>query len=312
MGAFLTGALALLSLREGINELWFLLAASAPIAVISAYGVGQAQSSLIGKIGKHRAVVVTFLTAGIASLGSLILSRNWVFESIPSTFFQWPGVLFWLAIVSVWLVIPLLAFLVLQKLPESRQQSLHSIALPIFAVSVSALVLTSILTRPSVLWTESRPLTTGFGTVKPSEPTTAFENETSVLTVDSVGFEPRFNAVDWLKENSQVEDVVVTSRPDSSFIPAFTGNQMYLAGEPYQYGLGAADQRLEIERRSILARSLTAGLNEAILNTLCQEGIDFAWIEAPKGSVAPIGVAKAESFESITLYDLRQYCTISY
>ena len=312
LGAFLTGALALLSLREGINELWFLLAASAPIAVISAYGVGQAQSSLIIRIGKHRAVVVTLITAGIAALGSLLLSRNWVFESIPSTFFQWPGVLFWLAIVSVWLVIPLLAFLVLRKLPKSGQQSLHSIALPIFAVSVSALVLTSILTRPSVLWTESRPLTTGFGTVQPSELPTADENNASVRTVDPLGFEPMFNAVDWLKGNSQVEDVVVTNRPDSSFIPAFTGNQMYLAGQPYQYGLGAADQRAEIERRSLISRSLTVELNQVTLKTLCKEGVDFVWIESQDNSFPPNNAVASETFGSITLYDLRKNCTIDY
>lgn len=308
LGAFLTGALALLSLREGINELWFLLAASAPIAVISAYGVGQAHSSLSVKIGKHRAAVVTLLAAGIASLGSLILSQNWVFESIPSTFFQWPGFLFWLAIVSVWLEIPLLAFLVLRKL-QSRQQSLHSIAVPVFAVSVSALVLTSIFTRPSVLWTESRPLTTGFGTVKPSSPSAADVNNTSVHSKDSLGLEPGLDAADWLEKNSQVEDIVVTNRPDSSFIPAFTGIQMFLAGEPYQYGLGAADQRAEIERRSLLSRSLTGELNESSLNALCQEGVDFAWIEAPAESFAAINRVTFESFENITIYDLRQYCT---
>ncbi len=310
LGAFLTGALALLFLREGINELWFLLAASAPIAVISAYGVGQAQILLTGRIGKRRAVSITLLIAGIASFGSLLLSRNWVFESIPLTFFQWPGVLFWLAIVSVWFVIPMLAILVLRKLPETRQQSLQSIALPILAVSVSALVLTSILTRPSVLWTESRPLNTGFGIVQPSDPSGAGENKASERPVDSLGLEPGLNAADWLKRNSRVEDVVATNRPDSSFIPAFAGNQMYLAGAPYQYGLGAADQRVEIERRSLLSRSLTTGLNEGLLNALCQDGVDFAWIEAPTDSFAAMDVVASESFENITLYDLRQYCTL--
>ena len=312
VGAFFTGALALLSLREGINELWFLLAASAPIAVVSAYGVGQAQVSLTTRIGKQKVLVITFLIAGIASLASLLLSRNWVFETIPLTFFQWPGLLFWLAIVSVWIIIPLLAFLVLRKSIKTGQRSLHSIALPIFAISVSALALTSILTRPSVLWTESRPLTTGFGTVQPSGLSAADENTTPVRPVDSLGFEPRFNAADWLKKNSQVEDIVVTNRPDSSFIPALTGNQMYLAGEPYQFGLGAADERAEIERRSLLSRSLTGGLDQALLDTLCQEGIAFAWIEAPTDSVAPIDAVASETFGNTTLYDLRKNCTIDY
>ncbi len=312
VGAFFTGAIALLSLREGINELWFLLAASAPIAVVSAYGVGQAQVSLTGRIGKQKNVVITLLIAGIASLVSLLLSRNWVFESIPLTFFQWPGVLFWLAVVSVWFVIPLLAFLVLRKSPKTGQRSLHSIALLIFAVSVSALVLTSIFTRPSVLWTESRPLTTGIGIVQPSAPSAADENQTPTGSVDSRGLAAGFNAVDWLIRNAQVEDIVATNRPDTSFIPAFTGNQMYLAGERYQYGLGAAGQRAEIERRSLISRSLTAGLGQVALKTLCQEEIDFVWIESQADSFPPTGAVTSESFGNINLYDLRQYCAINY
>ncbi len=312
LGAFLTGALALLSLREGINELWFLLAASAPIAVISAYGIGQAQVLLVNTVGKNKALLITLLTAGIASLVSLILSRNWVFESIPLNFFQWPGILYWLAVVLVWLVIPLLAFLLLRKSPKTGRHSLRSIALPIFAVSASALVLTSILTRPSVLWTESRPLTTGIGIVQPSDPSAADENQTPSGSGDSRGIEPGFKAADWLVSNSQVEDIVATNRPDTSFIPAFTGNQMYLAGERYQYGLGAADQRAEIERRSLISRSLTAGLDQLTLRTLCQEGIGFVWIESQTEPLPLIDEVASESFGNITLYDLRQKCAINY
>jgi hypothetical protein len=148
--------------------------------------------------------------------------------------------------------------------------------------------------------------------VQPSELPTADENNASVRTVDPLGFEPMFNAVDWLKGNSQVEDVVVTNRPDSSFIPAFTGNQMYLAGQPYQYGLGAADQRAEIERRSLISRSLTVELNQVTLKTLCKEGVDFVWIESQDNSFPPNNAVASETFGSITLYDLRKNCTIDY
>jgi hypothetical protein len=184
--------------------------------------------------------------------------------------------------------------------------------LPIFAVSASALVLTSILTRPSVLWTESRPLTTGIGIVQPSDPSAADENQTPSGSGDSRGIEPGFKAADWLVSNSQVEDIVATNRPDTSFIPAFTGNQMYLAGERYQYGLGAADQRAEIERRSLISRSLTAGLDQLTLRTLCQEGIGFVWIESQTEPLPLIDEVASESFGNITLYDLRQKCAINY
>ena len=312
LGAFFTGALALLSLKGGVNELWFLLAASAPIAVVSAYGVGQAYVFLTGLIRKRKVALITLLIAAIASLLSLLLSRNWVFESIPLILFQWPGILFWLAIISVWFVIPLLAFLVLRKLLKIGQQPSYSIAQSVLAASVIALVLTSILTRPAVLWTESRPLTTGVGVVQPSDPSEADVNQTPTRSVDSLGLEAGFSAADWLKRNSQVENIVATNRPDTSFIPAFTGNQMYLAGERYQYGLGASDQRAEIESRSLVSRSLADGLNQVALNNLCQDSVEFLWIESPSQSVRPIDGIKSEVFGNITLYDLRHYCTFNY
>ena len=103
----------------------------------------------------------------------------------------------------------------------------------------------------------------------------------------------------------------MTNRPDSSFIPAFTGNQMYLAGERYQYGLGAADQRAEIERRSLISRSLTPRLDQSTLRTLCQEGIDFVWIESQDDPLPLIDELAFESFGNITLYDIRQNCWIN-
>ena len=305
-GAIAVGFLALIALRGGINELWFLLAASAPVAVISAFGVGQAQSWLHSHSGKTKVLLVTFAIAVAASVVSLVLSRNWVFDSSPLEFFQWPGLLFWLAIVSIWVLIPSMAYLFWRA--SRRKISVSSVSAWrwILAVSISALVLTSILTRPAVIWTESRTLTTEMGLIQPMTPAETMQGQLPAIQEGSDPLSARFTASQWLNDNTSVDDIVITNRPESSFIPAFTGHRMYLAGQEYQFGLGPVSQHAEIERRAELSRDLENLMSTDLARILCQEGIAFAWIEDGKSEN---GLEPTISFENVSLFDLRPSCS---
>jgi hypothetical protein len=306
VGAIAIGALALLALRGGINELWFFLAASAPVAVISAYGIGQAQSWLSSHGWNRRGIAISLLIAALASGISLILSRNWVFDSEPNDFFQWPGLLFWSAIVSVWVLTPLLAILTWRLTRNFTGNHVTSSARWVLAVSVSALVFTSILTRPAVLWTESRTLITDFGLVQSVPNPIEESGEQLASLAQSDEMPARFSAADWLVANSNIEDIVITNRPDTAFIPAFTGNRMYLAGQQYQFGLGPVSQHGEIERRAELSRSLSTGDGAEMAQALCQEGISLVWIE---GGNEQAGLTPIFSTGDISLFDLREICS---
>lgn len=306
LGAIAVGFLALIALRGGINELWFLLAASAPVAVISGYGVGQAQSWLHFHSGKTKVLGITFAIALAVSGVSLVLSRNWIFTSSPFEFFQWPGLLFWLAIVLIWLLIPLMAYLFWR----ARRSEISANSVPawhwILAVTVSALVFTSILTRPAVVWTESRTLTTEMGLLQPSAPGEILREPSNAEQGGSDPLSAKFAAAQWLNGNTSVEDIVITNRPDSSFIPAFTGHRMYLAGREYQFGLGPVSQHAEIERRADLSRNLGRLMNADLARSLCREGIAFAWVEDGKFES---GLEPTISFENVALFDLRPSCS---
>jgi hypothetical protein len=305
-GAVAVGFLALLALRGGINELWFLLAASAPVAVISAYGVGQAQSWLHFHSGKTKVLWTTFAIAMAASMVSLILSRNWVFASSPIEFFQWPGLLFWLAILLIWLLIPLMACIFWR----ATRSEIPAISAPawrwVLAVTASSLVFTSILTRPAVIWTESRTLTTEAGLLQPSAPVEILREQSTERQGGSDPLSERFAAAQWLNDSTSIEDIVITSLPYSSFIPAFTGHRMYLAGQEYQFGLGPVSQHPEIERRAELSRNLGSSLNSDLAQNLCQEGVSYAWVEGGRfGS----GLEPTISFGNVALFDLRPRCS---
>jgi hypothetical protein len=306
VGAIAVGALALLALRGGINELWFFLAASAPVAVISAYGIGQAQGWLGSHGWNRRGIAISLLIAAVVSGISLILSRNWAFDSEPNDFFQWPGLLFWSAIVSVWILTPLLAILTWRLTRNFTGNHVTSSARWVLAVSVSALVFTSILTRPAVLWTESRTLITDFGLVQSVPDPVQDSGEPLASLAQSDEMTARFLAANWLVANSNVEDIVITNRADTAFIPAFTGNRMYLAGQRYQFGLGPVSQHGEIERRAELSRSLSAGVDPEMAQALCQEGISFVWIEGgnEQARLTPIFTTG-----DISLFDLREICS---
>jgi len=295
LGSLAVGVCALILLRGGINELWFLLAASAPLAVISAYGVGQAQSWLKQRV--PRALRYSVVIAILASLMSLILSLNWKFDSPPSDFFLWPGILFWLSITSVWL------FVVLGSWFIARGGTLTAV----FALSISALVFTSVFTRPAVLWTESRPLVTDIGVVSPN---TEIVSGIPAPTGSGSLISDSLSAADWVSANTARRDQIATNSPVTALIPALTGNQMYLAGSRYQAGLGDTSQVGEVLRRAELSAALDVaaidnGAKDATIQQLCQAGVAYVWLE---GALI-IGVMQpVYSNDSIAIYSLETQC----
>jgi len=295
VGSLAVGTFALFVLRGGINELWFLLAASAPLAVISAYGVGQAQMWLHPRL--QRALIYSITIAILASLLSLVLSVNWKFDSAPIDFFLWPGILFWLSIVGVWVLVVLGSWLF------NRPRRFTAV----IAMGISALVLTSVFTRPAVLWTESRPLITDIGVVTPN---VEIVPGVPTATVGGTLFPDLVSAADWISANTERLDQIATNSPVTAFIPALTGNQMYLAGSRYQAGLGDTSQLGEVSRRGEISGALSvavieAGGRDATLQQLCQSGVSYIWLE---GAAEFDVIQPVYSNDSVSIYSLKNQC----
>jgi len=305
VGALAAGTLALLALRGGINDLWFLLAASAPLAVLSAYGVGQAQNWLQPLV--KRGFVYSILIAIIASMVSLLLSRNWNFSTSPSDFFLLPGIVYWFSIVGLWGIVAVSAWLFVrqfQGLARSRKLGAFT------AITLSALVFTSVFTRPAVLWTQTRELTTEMGIVTPEVGSNDAESVVNSDPEISSLLDSQLAAATWLRNNAQRDRIVATSNPGSSFIPALTGNQMFLAGERYQLGLGASGEGQEIEGRSALSRSLISESSAIATQELCQAGVSYLWLEA-EDPPAILTQSKLHDFGFVTIIELPDECSVN-
>jgi hypothetical protein len=289
-GAVVTGLGAMLLLREGVNELWFVLAASAPGAVVSAVGIGRALAPrsrpprpLPHPLAWAVAVAVP------ASLATLVLSRNWSTHQ---------AVLNWLAPIAAWALVPALALVIaLWRRPQGR------VVVPALALTVAGLALTSIGTRPSVLWTAARPITTERGEVLPDSglPGDTPAASTVGRPAPTSSYDATLAAARWLDANSPVDAQVATTDPLSALVPALTGRQMYLAGDIYQVGLGRADEIDEIGRRRDVSAALATGPSVADYAALCAAGVDYVWSATAPTDVRATGLEVVYQQPDVTI-----------
>ena len=270
VGAVAVGTLAIVVLAEGINETWFMLAASAPASVVSAVGAAAALVWLA-----ERRTSLPWAVAGIAILVagvSLVLSTDPFGES--ST-----GFARWGAAVAPWLLAPLLSLVLLVLV--FRGQRGRELWLSLVAATIVVLIASSILTRPATAWTSGRQVVTEVGVMQPAAIT---DTPTSGVPIGPVTFDDRTSAARWLAANAAVDDIVATTDETSAFIPAYTGLRMFLAGSRYQLGLGNASDITEIERRAAVisnVREGSPGATEEALLALCVASVRWLWWEGP-------------------------------
>jgi hypothetical protein len=276
VGAVAVGLLAMLALSEGVNELWFVLAASAPGAVLSAVGIGAALRSVgRGPEGLRHPLAWALAAAVPASLVALALSRNWS---------QHQALLNWLSPVSVWILAPAVGVAIaIANRPGGR------VVRPAIALSLAAVAFVSIGTRPAVVWTAARPVSTEVGAIAPPSETTS--TGSGPAPGEPASYADSVAAADWLTANTGEDAIVVTSYPLTAIVPALTGRQMYLAGSPYQAGLGGASELAEVDRRLAVSLGIQNGLTPSTTRDLCDAGVTWLWLDRDAGDAVDLPTA---------------------
>lgn len=293
-GAVAVGLAAMLILREGVNELWFVLAASAPGSVLSAVGVGRAlRPRTRPPRPLHHPLAWAVAVAVPASVVSLVLSLNWS---------EHQALLNWLAPLSVWALVPVAALVVaLWRRPQGQ------VVVPALALAVAGLTLTAIGTRPAAAWTSSRPITTERGEIAPAGglPGEVTDGGTAGTTAGSAAsstdYAATLSAARWLDANSSVDAQIATTDPLPALVPALTGRQMYLAGDIYQVGLGRADELPEIDRRRAVSQALGTGPTADDYAALCAAGVDYVWVATAPDDVRATGLEVVYQQPEVTI-----------
>jgi hypothetical protein len=314
LGGLVVGVAAMVALSEGVNELWFILAASAPAAVLSSRGVGMAASWLAhhhpGLTSRRRAALL--LAAVPASLACLALSRNWS---------QHQALLNWLSPLSIWILVPVTSIL-LAWMAFGKKHAIRTCAV----LTICALPLTSILTRPATLWTSQRTITTEAGVITPASTTplggsassvpdteqpsesapALFDQTTPTALSDSEIYAAQRSAAAWVEAHTSPDAVIATTDPLSALVPALTGRQMFIAGNRYQEGLGAEENIDTVRARSDASITLATGPDQRALSLLCSVGGEWIWIA---GEVSPTWQTAAEvvySNDQVSVLKLQQ------
>ncbi len=277
IGLAVTAVTPLLLFSHGVDELWFALSASAPLAVISAIGVGLAWERL--SIGGRPVGSLAVLSLGVGLLALVIASALWVQgDNATVSMRAWGPVA---ALAAVGVLAAVCAVLMRRRIAAKPLE----IGITLF---ITALVVAASLAR----------LTPAFGPLRLSSaeaPVGAESLSTQSSDVRAVEFEvggqdaPAKNewssaeveAADFLRDHSGRADVVATDRPASSLVPALTGLRTFISGVEYQLARGRPSDVIDIPVRVAIAERLSAGPNAGDLEALCSTGVTWLWVHGP-------------------------------
>jgi hypothetical protein len=295
LGGLLAGLGALLVLREGINETWFFLAASAPAGALSAVGAGVLARDLAARGLRHPLGVAIAVTVPVSLV---ILAATWNWPIDPDS--PAPRLIPWFAAVAVWILAPLGAWIALRLRTSPAGAGIPAVA----ALAVLVIVVSTIATRPSALWTTTRPVITDIGIVIPQASNVGGGTQPSAAALATE--EDRRAALAWLEDTANANDVVATTRPTSAQIPAETGLRTFLSGQIYQAGLGPAGSAAEVDRRAALVSELASTEWAPAIAELCAAGVTYFWVE---GDAPVLGaVNPAFTTPSVAVFGRDQVC----
>ena len=313
VGFVLAGVLPVILFAQGVNETWFALTASAPLAVLSAVGITVGWE----RAGLGRGIALGALLAGL--VGFLAVSYIWTDQVWESGFGRFWSPWIGLAIpASVGLLVALvrrqkapLTFITVAVLVLMVEASL-SRGTPIVAAAVGgardgAGIRAAQLADPGLVGT-SGVARSGAPGQQPNEDPLGLESDQP--TSAATGIRPvhawspdQQAAAEFLRNEAGKGDVIVTNEVDAFLVPALTRRQAFISGSPYQalYGSTAAAELIPgrlAENAAFLERA-----DPAIANVVCDSGARWVWFAADRApSIDPASFGSvALSNDSVTI-----------
>ncbi len=287
-------------LSQGVNELWFAVAAAAPLAVLSAMGLERLWAATAVTRGSKR---WPWIATGAGFVSALLAALLWPSGSSDAVTLRALGPLLpWIVafVVAgvVWLrggrplLLPVLATVLIVSAAVGR------------GVTVAGDVGLESSTGPNV------SISSPVETEDPDAPGTTHTTEASAdpepqpankdMRVGSIEWSVERNqAAIWLRNNARNGDILATNNVEQAMIPAVMRLRTYLSGLPYQTMYGSRGMADEVSVRAAYSRSLTERLTPESISAMCSAGVDWLWVEGDSKEVtAPVWFAN----EGVTIY----------
>jgi len=291
VGFVLAGVLPVVVFAQGVNETWFALTASAPLAVLSAVGV---------TVGWQRAglgIRAAIAAVGVGLVGFLAVAYIWTDQVWESGFGRFWGPWLGMAIAGV-------AGLVMSLMRRQRAVvTLCAVAalvltveaalgrgIPIVAALVGgardgAGVRTSQLADPGLVGASEVA-----GTDSPIEQVEPYEigkvPEPAEPALDarpvSAWSAEHVEAANFLRREAGARDVILTNEVDAFLVPALTRRQTFISGAPYQGLYGSTSAAGLIPDRLTVNAGFLEGTDPAVIEEVCDAGVKWVWLAADR------------------------------
>jgi len=263
VGFVLAAVTTVLLISGGMNDTWFALAASAPLAVISAAGAGEAWLSLGDRRGR---ALVWSLLAALVLFGAVIVL--WMTGASGGNVF-----------VSTW------------RWAGPLVGAIGAVAIGVFigrrfggggarsGVAGAVLLLALVAAPGRVL---------GVGTdqvgTQPGLSEDAFSPiESFTEAVDRTGIaewsDQHVAGAAWLREHADRGALVATNVTYSPFVPALTGLRTLASGILYQAPYGRPSGLETLLRREQESWAFIDSPTEATIDPLCSAGVSWVWVD---------------------------------
>lgn len=258
------GTLALLS--GGFNDLWFAVAASGPLAVLSAAGVAGA-ATWLGPQASQRVLLAGMIGIG----GSLAVAAVWATGSTGIIGNGWR----WAAPLVGWLLALAVGLLLAQRGPTPRW---------VGVIAFTAIALVTMALPSRLLYTLVEPYARGGDARWTPVLFSTQDDFVDVIDDDrSLGWTSEQAQIGaWLRRAASPDEVVVTNMTRGALVPALTRLRTYLSDIPLQtpYGRWAdVDVAKQRERESW---AFIDNPSRASLSPLCEAGVTWVWVDPRK------------------------------
>jgi hypothetical protein len=283
VGLAVFSLLPLAIFSQGVNELWFALAASAPLAVLSCVGLAIAWE----RAGAPRWIAWASVVVGALLL--LVVSLIWT-----DRFWDSGLIRFWGPWVGI--ALALVAGVVLCLFARTRRFTVMC------AVATTALVVCAAGARGTPIFGDlvggsrdgvgismasysdapAMPVVEEFTTDSNGEDSDSAA-DTSVPSIPAPRDKATLSqderdAAAFLREHASASDILVTNETLTFIVPAFTGMRSYIAGSPYQLLYGGKNSVGEIPNRIAESLAFTSAPAASTFSTVCTAGASWAWI----------------------------------
>ena len=275
LGLMLAGVGSVLLISGGLNDTWFALAASAPLSILSAVGVGRAASTIGIANTRIRPSWVLVLALVVAIVIAGIVTALWLTGGSGGN--VWKSTERWMGPIAALLLV-MLASALLARLPQvSGRPFIRFTALVIMIAVFAALPFRLLGFSANAFGVQSDTGLSADAFVSAEPFVDALDNQVIMEWDDDWN-----EAGAFLRANVSDGELVATNVMFSPIVPALSGAATYVSGILYQAPYGYTNQLETLLSRENEIFTFVRNPTSGSARELCAQGVTWLWLDSSR------------------------------